>query len=171
MPFFTLPNMLSVLRVVLAAPIWYLNGNGNHHTAFAVYLFALFTDYLDGSLARSMKQETDLGKLLDPLADKILHLLIFFQFQSMYPDIAPQFICILILALILIALPALVMFFQIQRKLGANGYGKAKLVIEAIAVILLFLGKVAIASMVLWIAVGFAVLSIIGHVMLREQKK
>jgi CDP-diacylglycerol--glycerol-3-phosphate 3-phosphatidyltransferase len=41
-------------------------------TAFVLFVIAAVTDYVDGMLARSRKQETDLGKLLDPLADKLL---------------------------------------------------------------------------------------------------
>ena len=40
--------------------------------SFALYLLIIFTDYLDGYVARKYNQITDLGKLLDPLADKIL---------------------------------------------------------------------------------------------------
>ncbi len=41
-------------------------------SAFVLFVLAAVTDYVDGRLARSRKQETDLGKLLDPLADKLL---------------------------------------------------------------------------------------------------
>ena len=40
--------------------------------AFVLFIVAAITDYVDGMLARSRKQETDLGRLLDPLADKLL---------------------------------------------------------------------------------------------------
>ena len=40
--------------------------------AFVLFTVAAITDYIDGMLARSRKQETDLGRLLDPLADKLL---------------------------------------------------------------------------------------------------
>ena len=40
--------------------------------AFVLFVLAAVTDYVDGQLARSRKQETDLGRLLDPLADKLL---------------------------------------------------------------------------------------------------
>lgn len=45
--------------------------------AFVLFLAAAITDYIDGRLARSRKEETDLGRLLDPLADKLLLLATF----------------------------------------------------------------------------------------------
>src|SRR4029453_1548456 len=41
-------------------------------TAFVLFIVAAVSDYVDGHLARTRKQETDLGRLLDPLADKLL---------------------------------------------------------------------------------------------------
>jgi CDP-diacylglycerol---glycerol-3-phosphate 3-phosphatidyltransferase len=45
---------------------------GLRFAAFVVFVIAAVTDYVDGHLARSRKEETDLGRLLDPLADKLL---------------------------------------------------------------------------------------------------
>lgn len=70
-----LPNLLSVLRIVLI-PIFILVFV--HPTplrsllAAGVFIIAAVTDLLDGYLARRWQQVTNLGKLLDPLADKLL---------------------------------------------------------------------------------------------------
>ena len=73
-----LPNKLSILRIVLV-PImmfFYLAtfipyGIGKWIAA-VIFIVAALTDRLDGKIARSRKQITDLGKLLDPIADKLL---------------------------------------------------------------------------------------------------
>ena len=70
-----LPNALTVGRIVitpLVAVLPFASSWGLRLTAFVLFLVAAISDYIDGNLARSRKQETDLGRLLDPLADKLL---------------------------------------------------------------------------------------------------
>lgn len=69
----TISNFLSLLRVMLLVPIFQgLSQNTPEGTIWALfYMFiAILTDFLDGFFARRFNQITDLGKLLDPLADK-----------------------------------------------------------------------------------------------------
>lgn len=70
-----LPNQLTILRVLLI-PVFivffYVEFNGHYFYALAVFAIASFTDFLDGYLARKYNLITNLGKFLDPVADKIL---------------------------------------------------------------------------------------------------
>ncbi len=69
-----LPNKLTIARVVMI-PVFllffYLNFAGHYFAALGVFAVASFTDFLDGFLARKYKLITNLGKFLDPVADKI----------------------------------------------------------------------------------------------------
>jgi phosphatidylglycerophosphate synthase len=70
-----LPNALTVGRIAitpLIAILPFAPATTPRAIAFVLFLFAAISDYADGVLARSRKQETTLGKLLDPLADKLL---------------------------------------------------------------------------------------------------
>ncbi|HVX40742.1 MAG TPA: CDP-alcohol phosphatidyltransferase family protein [Gemmatimonadaceae bacterium] len=70
-----LPNALTVGRIAatpLIAVLPFSNSWGLRLVAFVLFTIAAITDYVDGKLARSRKEETDLGRLLDPLADKAL---------------------------------------------------------------------------------------------------
>ncbi len=73
-----LPNKLTTARMLLAIPfIYFLEGaetNGTifRYIAFLLFVVASLTDWLDGYLARKHNLVTDFGKLMDPLADKIL---------------------------------------------------------------------------------------------------
>ncbi len=68
----TVPNVLSLLRL-LGVPVFVflLLGPEADLAALGVLLFAGFSDYLDGRLARAWNQESRLGQLLDPLADRL----------------------------------------------------------------------------------------------------
>ena len=70
-----LPNTLTAGRILAApfiAALPFINSPGARSIAFALYVIAAVTDYYDGMLARKRNLITDLGRLLDPLADKLL---------------------------------------------------------------------------------------------------
>jgi CDP-diacylglycerol--glycerol-3-phosphate 3-phosphatidyltransferase len=70
-----LPNALTVGRIAatpLIAALPFANSWTLRLVAFVLFTIAAVTDYIDGYLARSRKQETDFGRMLDPLADKLL---------------------------------------------------------------------------------------------------
>lgn len=80
------PNRLTILRIILS---FICMGLILHNTfssllgAFLVFILASFTDFLDGFLARKYQLISDLGKLLDPIADKILVLGVFLAFLQL----------------------------------------------------------------------------------------
>ncbi len=70
-----IPNILTIGRIILV-PIFigtfYLPGPMGDWIPFFIFVLASFTDFLDGLLARLYKEESKLGELLDPVADKII---------------------------------------------------------------------------------------------------
>jgi len=70
-----IPNVLTIGRIILV-PIFiftfYLPGGLGDWIPFFIFVLASFTDFLDGLLARLYKEESKLGELLDPIADKII---------------------------------------------------------------------------------------------------
>ena len=70
-----IPNILTIGRIILV-PIFivafYLPGSMGDWIPFFIFILASFTDFLDGLLARLYKEESKLGELLDPIADKII---------------------------------------------------------------------------------------------------
>jgi CDP-diacylglycerol--glycerol-3-phosphate 3-phosphatidyltransferase len=70
-----LPNVLTLVRICLTpviALLPFIEGYWPKLICFVVFIFAAITDIADGYLARSRNMVTDLGKLLDPIADKLL---------------------------------------------------------------------------------------------------
>tara|TARA_A100001011_G_scaffold378584_1_gene443501 strand:+ start:2665 stop:3249 length:585 start_codon:yes stop_codon:yes gene_type:complete len=70
-----IPNILTIGRIIIV-PIFvitfFIPGFFGDLIPFFLFVLASFTDYLDGLLARVFKEESKLGELLDPIADKIL---------------------------------------------------------------------------------------------------
>ena len=70
-----IPNILTIGRIIIVpffVLAFYLPGFYGDLTALILFIIASFTDFLDGMLARMMGEESKLGELLDPIADKII---------------------------------------------------------------------------------------------------
>jgi len=67
-----LPNALCIVRILLAMPVAWLLAGGEYAATLWVFAIAAVTDALDGFLAKRFNWESELGRILDPLADKIL---------------------------------------------------------------------------------------------------
>ncbi|MFL2100734.1 CDP-alcohol phosphatidyltransferase family protein [Desemzia sp. FAM 23989] len=89
---FTIPNILSIIRLILV-PVFvsfYVNADSiqDYRIAGLIILFSGITDLVDGIIARKFNQITDIGKLLDPVADKVTQAAILFclmvRFQYMW---------------------------------------------------------------------------------------
>ena len=70
--FIFIPNLLSIIRIYLMYPLLTFIAEENYLFALYIFTIAAATDGLDGYLARVMDWQTDLGKILDPIADKVL---------------------------------------------------------------------------------------------------
>lgn len=70
-----LPNMLTIARILVVVPLivcLWIGGEALRWSALVLYILACLTDYFDGYFARAWKVQTALGRLLDPIADKLL---------------------------------------------------------------------------------------------------
>ncbi len=73
----TIPNLLTLLRFILLGVfmVLYLNADTNteKYTAIVILAFGFLTDFFDGFIARRFNMISDLGKAIDPIADKLSH--------------------------------------------------------------------------------------------------
>lgn len=72
-----IPNAITAMRLALAAPLAWLILSGDHVNALTLALVAGFSDALDGLLAKRFGWQSELGGLLDPVADKLMLLACF----------------------------------------------------------------------------------------------
>ena len=84
-----IPNALTLLRVLLVPVYIALFAMGRKYAALITFLFACLTDFLDGQIARRWNLITDFGKLMDPLADKVMVLTAMFSMTIGNRLIAP----------------------------------------------------------------------------------
>jgi CDP-diacylglycerol--glycerol-3-phosphate 3-phosphatidyltransferase len=68
----TVPNAITALRILILPPLAMSLERNRISLSITLLTFAIFSDFLDGWLARRFRQETNVGKLMDPVADKIL---------------------------------------------------------------------------------------------------
>jgi CDP-diacylglycerol--glycerol-3-phosphate 3-phosphatidyltransferase len=168
------PNQVTVLRFILIPIMCYLFAINMFDWALVVFVVAASTDFIDGAMARTRNQITNLGKIIDPVADKLLILsaLVFIGFDYLIVKIFVGFIAIELIAIFLDAIFAL----KIGKVIGANIYGKIKMILQCICVGLFILGIaiksqiiINISEEVLILALVFAVLSAIEQVRIRAE--
>lgn len=128
-----------------------------HWTALIVFLIAALTDWLDGYLARRLNQITDLGKFLDPLVDKLLILI------PLLALIELQLVPAVGVSLILLRELAIAGWRVNQTQIsGANLWGKAKTVVQIVAIALLITPIPMVQGWgiwVFWAAVAITIVS------------
>lgn len=140
--FLSMPNILTIARIfVTPLLVIYLLTSGEDEALIGAILFlgASLTDALDGYLARKRRQVTTLGKLLDPIADKLLNCAVFIALVEM--RIAPAWIVYIIIAREILITVLRVKAIQRKIIVEASWLGKLKMLAQTITIILLILGR------------------------------
>jgi CDP-diacylglycerol---glycerol-3-phosphate 3-phosphatidyltransferase len=152
----SLPTWITLSRLLGVPFILYfltLGDSASRTWAFVIFLLCAATDWLDGYLARKLNQVTDLGKVLDPLVDKLLvfaPLLVLIE-QGQIPAWG---------VFIILARELTIAGWRVSQTTvsGANLWGKAKTVVQIAAIAMLIL-QLPYAVIAFWIAVLLTVIS------------
>lgn len=122
---FTIPNLMSLFRVVLIPVIiWLYRAEQEYGWAGFVLLLSGATDIADGWVARHFHMVSDLGKALDPIADKLTQGAVIFCLICRYP-VMTVLLVVLIVKETIMAVTNLIMIKRTQRVQGALWHGKA----------------------------------------------
>ena len=170
-----LPNKLTVLRMVLVpffvAFLLLSPGNDNFKwIALALFIIASLTDLADGKIARKYNLVTNLGKLMDPLADKILTI------SGMICLIElgriPAWIVIIIVAREFIISGFRLIAAESGVVIAANYWGKFKTTFQMIMIILMIANipqLQLVTTIVMWIALALTIISLVTYINANKQ--
>lgn len=158
------PNHITIIRFLLIPIVYLLLISNNFGLGLVVFVIAASTDFIDGAMARTRNQITDMGKIIDPIADKLLIMSVLLYIGLDYL-IVKIFVIFIVLEIISV-LSGAFLSFAIGRPVGANLYGKIKMMLQSFSVGLFVLGVliknsvlIDLSLFLLAIALFFAILA------------
>ena len=175
----TLASYISCLRIVLIVPIIYFLEQGfwsetssySFYLAFVLFVVAGLTDYLDGYIARRTNTETQLGALLDLIADKLLVSLVMIWLLSFEINSLVTIPALIIVSreLVISTLRQYVIEKREKKDLSVSFIGKSKTTIQIIAISMLILAQEitsihTLALIAIWFAAFFSLYSLFTYV-------
>jgi cardiolipin synthase (CMP-forming) len=172
-----LPNILTYSRIAvipaLVAVFLFVQGELSHWLCAALFMFASITDFFDGYLARAWHAHSNLGKFLDPIADKLLVATALMLLVSEHrADILPA-LAILCREILVSGLREFLADLRIS--VPVSNLAKYKTAAQMLAIFLLLLGSpsagaylgtaYALGSIFLWVAAALTLIT--GHIYLK----
>ena len=120
----TIPNLLSLFRLLLIPVIiWLYTVRKDYFPAGALLILSGLTDLADGFIARHFNEVSNVGKILDPIADKLTQAAMLFCLITRFPLMAAPF-GVLVLKEIFIGTTGLLMIRKTGKVVGADFHGK-----------------------------------------------
>ena len=159
-------NLITYTRMILSLPILWLMYTEHYNSALVVFIIAALTDWLDGFVARRTNSVSEVGKVMDQIADKILIDAIFIVALDL--DWIPSWIVISVVWRDILIGAVRILAAKKGDVLAANIFGKLKTVFQMALVIILlsrnlFFFPVLNTSMV-WIVFALTVLSALIYI-------
>ncbi len=136
-----IPNLVSFIRILMAPVLFYLAVTQQPYWFLGVFLFAEFTDVLDGFLARTLNQITKMGSHLDSWGDFIIYTTITICAWILWPDILLRESLYFTIIVFSFTLPALIGFAKFRRFTSYHTWSvKLAVAVTVVSYILLFSG-------------------------------
>jgi cardiolipin synthase len=159
----TVPNLITAVRILLIIPFTYYVVNGRDLHALAVFFVAGLSDMMDGTLARWLHQTSKVGRLVDPVADKVLTGIAYIAlslFRDGHPAI-PKWVMGAAVARDVLILVGCWIVYRLAHDTGFRPtiFGKLNTLIELV-VIAWFLGSTRFPQMAQWLPAMYVVMTI-----------
>ncbi len=168
-----LANQITLARIMLI-PLFMISFLNQQSMITALFIFAIAagSDKLDGYVARKYNQITNLGKLLDPLADKLL--IAAALIMMVQEDMISSWIAVIIIGREIVITALRMVATEQGIALAADQYGKIKMVLQVAAIIAVLLNHVPFSLLwdvrvdmiLLWLAAGVTLLSGLNYMIL-----
>lgn len=169
---FTIPNILSFLRLLMIPVIVWLYGEKqNYLAATAMIILSGLTDVADGIVARKWNMVSDLGKILDPIADKLTQAALIYCLVSKYDWMFPLLILFAVKEIIM-GISGLVVIRKTDMVNSAQWFGKlATVVLYAVmSILFLFPGTPeAIANLMILACAATILLSLVKYLLFYQK--
>ncbi len=165
-----IPNLISILRILLTIPVAWLLLQQQFNAALVLFAIAGVSDGLDGFLAKRYGWESRLGGLIDPLADKALLVLSYLSLAWL--GLIPLWLAlVVVLRDVVIVLGALVYHFRIERlEAQPSLMSKINTCAQILLVVLVVMGQAlfevpaVLIDGLVWLVLATTVLSGAGYV-------
>ena len=161
----TIPNILSVFRICLIPLIvWFYNNDYNFYAVCVLVLSGL-TDIVDGFIARHFNMISDVGKILDPVADKLTQAVTLFCLMAKFPYMILIFV-ILFVKEISLSIVGIFVIRKTKTVKGANWHGKVTtflLYFTMIVHILWYNINLVVSNLLISVCIAFMMLSFIMY--------
>ena len=136
-----LPNLVSLIRILMAPVLIYFAVTQQPNWFMGTLLFAVFTDVLDGFLARILHQITEMGSHLDSWGDFVIYNTMAVCAWILWPDILQREMLYFIIIVLSFILPAIIGFIKFQRFTSYHTWSvKLAVFVTVISYVLLFAG-------------------------------
>jgi CDP-diacylglycerol--glycerol-3-phosphate 3-phosphatidyltransferase len=167
------PNQISILRIILTPFAAFLIAYENNlWIVLGIFLFTSFTDMIDGAMARTRDQITTFGKIIDPIADKLL---IIFCAVLLLPKFGYTWLLITIMGFELLNLMIAGISFKNKQEISANIFGKIKMFLQVLGIALLLIQNyrpnmnfAQTGELILVISLGFNFCSLLFYIFTRK---
>ncbi|WP_322498796.1 CDP-diacylglycerol--glycerol-3-phosphate 3-phosphatidyltransferase [Lyticum sinuosum] len=170
-----IPNILTIIRIILIPILvisFYFDTKTARYLSVSIFTFASITDYIDGALARKWKAHSNLGRMLDPIADKMIVSSTLLMMVS--KGIAPVLPTVVILCREIFVSGIREYLAEIKVIINVSVIGKVKTILQMTSIIILLCGSSVdgltylktVGSFALWFAAILTVVS--GYIYVRE---